>query len=295
MAGVALLARELGRPGTAAAALGWAVTVLLLLDPAWIDDAGFRLSVLATAGILAWGSSITERLAGSQPGGSGAGSPRSSASRSRRRRRRRRSCSSTSGGCRSSRRRSTSSWCRWSRRRWRRAPLRCRGMLVGARAAGDRRHARRPAGVGALRGDGRGRPARRRPAAREPRARATVGRVSAAASLAADPRRRRAGAAASLAEPSRGAAVAAPASGPSGVGRPQTAPGRRALDARRARVAALALGGADRRAGARRRPPARRRRARHRPRRRAGRRRSCSRAGAAAGWSSTAGRIPGGS
>ena len=68
MAGVALLARELGRPGTAAAALGWAVTALLLLDPAWVDDAGFRLSVLATAGILAWGSSLTARLSGPQPG-----------------------------------------------------------------------------------------------------------------------------------------------------------------------------------------------------------------------------------
>jgi len=67
MAGVALLARELGRPGTAAAALGWAVTGLLLVDPAWIDDAGFRLSVLATAGILAWGSSLTRRLAGPEP------------------------------------------------------------------------------------------------------------------------------------------------------------------------------------------------------------------------------------
>ena len=68
MAGVALLARELGRPGTAAAALGWAVTALLLVDPAWVDDAGFRLSVLATAGILAWGSSLSDRLSGARPG-----------------------------------------------------------------------------------------------------------------------------------------------------------------------------------------------------------------------------------
>jgi len=68
MAGVALLARELGRPGTAAAALGWAVAGLLLVDPAWIDDAGFRLSVLATAGIIAWGASLTERLSGTVPG-----------------------------------------------------------------------------------------------------------------------------------------------------------------------------------------------------------------------------------
>jgi competence protein ComEC len=68
MAGVALLARELGRPGTAAAALGWACTVLLLVDPAYVDDAGFRLSVLATAGILAWGSPLTARLSGANPG-----------------------------------------------------------------------------------------------------------------------------------------------------------------------------------------------------------------------------------
>jgi competence protein ComEC len=67
MAGVALLARELGRPGSAAAALGWAVTALLLVDPTWVDDAGFRLSVLATAGILAWGTQLTERIAGHAP------------------------------------------------------------------------------------------------------------------------------------------------------------------------------------------------------------------------------------
>jgi competence protein ComEC len=68
MAGVVLLARELGRPGSAAAALGWAVAILLLLDPETVSDAGFRLSVLATAGILAWGSSFSERLAGADPG-----------------------------------------------------------------------------------------------------------------------------------------------------------------------------------------------------------------------------------
>ncbi|NJD26964.1 MAG: ComEC/Rec2 family competence protein [Chloroflexi bacterium] len=67
MAGIALLARELGRPGTAAAALGWAVTLLLLADPTWVDAAGFRLSALATAGIIAWGSSWTRRLAGDSP------------------------------------------------------------------------------------------------------------------------------------------------------------------------------------------------------------------------------------
>jgi competence protein ComEC len=67
MAGVALIARELGRPGSAAAALGWAVTLLLLLDPEWASDAGFRLSVLATAGIIAWGTGLTERLSGANP------------------------------------------------------------------------------------------------------------------------------------------------------------------------------------------------------------------------------------
>ena len=68
MAGVALLAREVGRPGSAVAALGWACTALLVMDPAWIDDAGFRLSALATAGILAWGTGLTKRLAGENPG-----------------------------------------------------------------------------------------------------------------------------------------------------------------------------------------------------------------------------------
>jgi competence protein ComEC len=54
MAGVVLLARESGRAGRAAAALGWAVTVLLLVDPALIADAGFQLSSIATAGLIAW-------------------------------------------------------------------------------------------------------------------------------------------------------------------------------------------------------------------------------------------------
>ena len=40
MAGVVLLARESGRAGGAAAALGWAVALLLLVDPAMVGDAG---------------------------------------------------------------------------------------------------------------------------------------------------------------------------------------------------------------------------------------------------------------
>lgn len=68
MAGVVLLARELGRPSRAAAALGWAVTLLLLADPRMVDDVGFRLSALATAGLIAWGTPLAAQLAGPSPG-----------------------------------------------------------------------------------------------------------------------------------------------------------------------------------------------------------------------------------
>jgi competence protein ComEC len=64
MAGVVLLARESGRTGRAAAALGWAAALLLLADPALIHDAGFQLSSLATAGLIAWATPLTDRLAG---------------------------------------------------------------------------------------------------------------------------------------------------------------------------------------------------------------------------------------
>jgi competence protein ComEC len=67
MAGTVLLSREIGRPGSAAAALGWAATALLLVDPSYVDDAGFRLSVLATAGIIAWASTLTAWLRGPSP------------------------------------------------------------------------------------------------------------------------------------------------------------------------------------------------------------------------------------
>jgi competence protein ComEC len=59
MAGVVLLARESGRAGRAASALGWAVTLLLLSDPELISDAGFQLSSLATAGLIAWATPLT--------------------------------------------------------------------------------------------------------------------------------------------------------------------------------------------------------------------------------------------
>ncbi len=58
MAGVVLVARETGRAGRAAAALGWAAVLLLLIDPHLVGDAGFQLSSLATAGILAWATGL---------------------------------------------------------------------------------------------------------------------------------------------------------------------------------------------------------------------------------------------
>ena len=64
MAGVVLLARESGRAGRAAAALGWAAALLLLVDPRLIVDAGFQLSTLATAGLIAWATPLTDRLDG---------------------------------------------------------------------------------------------------------------------------------------------------------------------------------------------------------------------------------------
>ena len=62
MAGVVLFARESGRAGRAAAALCWAATLLLISDPALIGDAGFQLSSLATAGLIAWATPLAGRL-----------------------------------------------------------------------------------------------------------------------------------------------------------------------------------------------------------------------------------------
>ena len=62
MAGVVLLARESGRSGRAAAALGLAAFLLLFAEPALVSDAGFQLSTLATAGLVAWATPLTDRL-----------------------------------------------------------------------------------------------------------------------------------------------------------------------------------------------------------------------------------------
>ena len=53
MATAALLGTTLGRPGTGAIALAHATIALLVMDPATAYDPGFRLSALATAGLLA--------------------------------------------------------------------------------------------------------------------------------------------------------------------------------------------------------------------------------------------------
>ncbi len=68
MAAVVLLARETGRAGRAAAVLGWAAALLLILDPRLVLDPGLQLSTLATAGLIAWSTSLTARLAGPSPG-----------------------------------------------------------------------------------------------------------------------------------------------------------------------------------------------------------------------------------
>ena len=62
MATVVLLARESGRRGRAASALAWAVSLLLLADPALVLDAGFQLSAVATGGLLAWASPLQARI-----------------------------------------------------------------------------------------------------------------------------------------------------------------------------------------------------------------------------------------
>ena len=62
MAAVVLLARESGRAGQAAAALGWAVAIMLLVEPGLVHDAGLQLSALATAGLVAWATPLTALL-----------------------------------------------------------------------------------------------------------------------------------------------------------------------------------------------------------------------------------------
>ncbi|MCU0483530.1 MAG: ComEC/Rec2 family competence protein, partial [Chloroflexi bacterium] len=67
MAGVALVARAGGRPGTAAAALGLAVAGIVLFAPANALDPGFQLSAAATAGLLAWAEPLGGRIRAAAP------------------------------------------------------------------------------------------------------------------------------------------------------------------------------------------------------------------------------------
>ncbi len=69
MAAAALIGAASGRPGSGAVALSHAVLALMVLDPAIAADPGFRLSALATAGLLAksqrwseWATAFGERL-----------------------------------------------------------------------------------------------------------------------------------------------------------------------------------------------------------------------------------------
>ena len=62
MAGVVVIARESGRQGAAATALGLAAWLMLVVGPATVTDAGYQLSVAATAGLLAWGTPLAGAL-----------------------------------------------------------------------------------------------------------------------------------------------------------------------------------------------------------------------------------------
>ncbi len=68
MGGIVLVARECGRPGAAATALGLAAWLMLLVEPTTVNDAGYRLSVAATAGLLAWATPLTALVGTFLPG-----------------------------------------------------------------------------------------------------------------------------------------------------------------------------------------------------------------------------------
>jgi competence protein ComEC len=62
MATVVVGARESGRAGQAQGALAVTAAVMLLVDPRVVTDAGFQLSLAATAGLLAWAGPLTAWL-----------------------------------------------------------------------------------------------------------------------------------------------------------------------------------------------------------------------------------------
>jgi len=63
MAGAVIVARESGRRGQAVSALSLTCICLLVLDPQTVNDAGFQLSAVATAGLLAWATPLRGWLA----------------------------------------------------------------------------------------------------------------------------------------------------------------------------------------------------------------------------------------
>ena len=67
MASVVIVARESGRRGQAKAGLALTCLALLLLDPATVNDVGFELSAVATAGLLAWATQLHGWLAARVP------------------------------------------------------------------------------------------------------------------------------------------------------------------------------------------------------------------------------------
>lgn len=62
MSGVALMAVESGRGSRVMISLAWAVSIMLLLDPATVSDVGFQLSAAATAGLVVWANPLTRWL-----------------------------------------------------------------------------------------------------------------------------------------------------------------------------------------------------------------------------------------
>ena len=62
MAAVAMAAVESGRGARAMVGLGWAATLMIVIEPATVGDAGFQLSAAATAGLVAWASPLTDWL-----------------------------------------------------------------------------------------------------------------------------------------------------------------------------------------------------------------------------------------
>jgi competence protein ComEC len=62
MAAVLIFSRAAGRRSRASGALGVAAFAMVVIDPAVASDPGFQLSAAATAGLLAWGTGVSEWL-----------------------------------------------------------------------------------------------------------------------------------------------------------------------------------------------------------------------------------------